>query len=267
MFGKFLVVAVVSLAALSGVAATNIGDASAPTRADAGANAAGPLRVQALGANDAAYNFYFTRGAYTGGRGRSWSTDAPTSDRWIASVINRLTFVDASPDQNFVALDDPDLHRFPFLYILEMGSMQLPPAEVEGLRNYLLKGGFLMVDDFWGSYEWDNWEWEIRQVLPEYDIVEIPLTHEIFSSMYLVDEIVQVPSIGNARRGFTSEGDGIVPHVRGIFDEKGRLMVVMNWNTDLGDAWEWAEAPDYPLVYSTYAYQVAANTFVYALTH
>jgi hypothetical protein len=213
-----------------------------------------------------AHSFYFTRGVYSGW-GRSWATDAPAADRWIASVIRRLTFIDISPAENFVPLDDPDLGRFPFVYVLEVGRMGLTKGEAEGLRDYLLRGGFLMVDDFWGSSEWSIWEEEIRLVLPEYDIVEIPLTHEIFSTMYQVDEIVQVPSINGARSGITSQRDGIVPHVRGIFDEAGRLMVVINWNTDIGDAWEWAEAPYYPLQYSTYAYQVAANTLTYALTH
>ena len=213
-----------------------------------------------------AYNFYFTRGAYSS-YGRSWATDAPQADRWIASVIPRLTMIDVSPDENFVALDDPNLRRYPFLYILEVGGMRLSPAEAEGLRSYLLHGGFVMVDDFWGTYEWSNWEREIMRVLPEYEIVDIPLTHPIFSTIYAVDEIKQVPSVNNIQQGRTWERDGITPHVRGIFDDDGRLMVVINWNTDIGDAWEWAEAPYYPLVYSTYAYQVAANIFMYSMTH
>ncbi len=212
------------------------------------------------------HSFYFTRGIYSGW-GSSWAIDAPDADRWIAAVTGRLTLIDLPTHENFVALDDPELGRFPFMYILEVGGMRLTDVEVEGLRTYLLKGGFLMVDDFWGTFEWDNWQHEISRVLPEYPIVEIPMSHEIFSTMYLVDEVVQVPSVSGARSGITSQGDGTTPLVRGIFDEDGRLMVVINFNTDLGDAWEWAEAPFYPIRYSTYAYQVAANTFVYALTH
>jgi Domain of unknown function (DUF4159) len=223
-------------------------------------------RARAVAAEDLIHNFYFTRGMYTGSR-RSWSTDAPQADRWIASVIRRLTLIDVAPLENFVALDDPELRRFPFLYILEVGGMRLTQGEAEGLRNYLLRGGFVMVDDFWGTYEWQNWEAEISQVLPEYQIVDVPLDHEIFSTMYAVDEVVQVPSVSNAQRGVTYERDGYIPHVRGIFDEEGRLMMVINWNTDIGDAWEWAEASYYPLPYSTYAYQVAANIFMYAMTH
>ncbi|MEX2572516.1 MAG: DUF4159 domain-containing protein [Gemmatimonadota bacterium] len=222
--------------------------------------------ARGLAEEDLVHSFYFTRGMFSGSR-RSWSTDAPQADRWIASVIRRLTLTDVSPRENYVALDDPDLRRFPFLYILEVGGMRLRESEAEGLRDYLLRGGFVMVDDFWGTWEWANWEQEIRRVLPEHEIVDIPLDHPIFSTMYLVDEIVQVPSINNARRGRTSQNGGTVPYVRGIFDEDGRLMVVINFNTDIGDAWEWAEDARYPLQYSTYAYQVAANTFLYAMTH
>ena len=251
--------------ALLGAVAAAEGWAAAQFPGDffGGPRQGGPAR--ALPA-DGSHNFYFTRGIYTGGR--NWATDAPEADRWIASVVDRLTLVDISRSENYVALDDPELGRFPFLYILEVGGMRLRQSEVEGLRNYLLKGGFVMVDDFWGSYEWMNWEAEIGRVLPEYDIVDIPLTHPIFSTVYAIEEVVQVPVVDRGCRGGpTYERDGVVPYVRGIFDEHGRLMVVINWNTDLGDAWEWAESACYPLFYSTYAYQVATNTFMYSLTH
>ena len=146
--------------------------------------------------------------------------------------------------------------------------MYMTEAEVKGLRDYLLAGGFLMIDDFWGSWEWANFETEIRRVLPEYQIVEVPLDHPIFNTVYNIKEIVQVPNIGNAQPGRrTWEQDGVVPHVRGIFDEDGRLMVIINWNTDIGDAWEWAESPYYPLRYSTYAIEITVNIIVYAMSH
>jgi hypothetical protein len=217
------------------------------------------------------HSFYFTRLAYGGGgnfRGSRWSVDYPQADLWIINVLDRLTGIDVSPNYNVVQLDDPELRRFPFIYALEVGSMGLSPVEIQGLRDYLLAGGFLMIDDFWGSWEWENFEYEIRQVLPEYEIVELPLDHEIFSSYYQVDEIVQVPAIGNGvTYGSTHEQDGYVPRCLGIFDDEGRLMVVINWNTDLGDAWEHAENPIYPLHFSTYAYQMAANFIIYAMTH
>ena len=146
--------------------------------------------------------------------------------------------------------------------------MQLTPPEVEGLRDYLMAGGFLFVDDFWGTYQWQNFEWEIHKVLPGYEIVELSLDHPLFSNFYVIEEILQVPNIRNGRMGYgTSEQDGYVPHVRAIFDDDGRLLVLINWNTDLGDAWEWAESPYYPLIYSNFAYQMGVNAIIYAMSH
>jgi hypothetical protein len=146
--------------------------------------------------------------------------------------------------------------------------MNLTIEEIHGLRDYLNAGGFLIVDDFWGSYEWAQFEYNISQVLPGRPIVDLPLDHPLFSAYYDIDEIKQVPARGRGIRGRpTWEADGITPYVRGIFDDDGRLMVVINWNTDLGDAWEWAEDPMYPLEYSTYAYEMGANMIVYAMSH
>jgi hypothetical protein len=218
-----------------------------------------------------AREFFFTRAIYRGGgyRGAPWRTDFPKADRQFLTILDRLVdLLDAYEMENAVRLDDPDIRKYPFLYALEVGYMYLSEPEVKGLRDYLLAGGFLMIDDFWGSWEWANFETEIRRVLPEYQIVEVPLDHPVFNTVYNIKEIVQVPNLGNAQRGGrTWEQDGVVPHVRGIFDEDGRLMVIINWNTDIGDAWEWAEHPYYPLRYSTYAIEITVNTIVYAMSH
>ncbi len=214
--------------------------------------------------------FFFTRAIYSGGRGwrgGSWATDYPKADRQFLAIIDRLVDLDAYERENAVQLDDPNIRRFPFLYALEVGYMYMTEPEAKGLRDYLLAGGFLMIDDFWGSGEWANFEAEIKRVLPEYPIVEVPLDHPLFNTFYDIDEILQVPNIRRAQGGPTWQRDGITPHVRGIFDEDGRLMVVINWNTDIGDAWEWAEHPYYPLRYSTYAIQITVNTIVYAMSH
>lgn len=229
-----------------------------------------PARADATGPHNA---FVFTRAIYSGGRGfrgfrrGSWATDYPKSDLQFLTVLRRLVDIDAYEGENAMRLDDPGIRRYPFLYMLEVGYMRMTAEEVNGLRDYLLAGGFLMVDDFWGTAQWLNFEAEMQRVLPEYPIVEIPLDHPLFSTVYHMDEVVQVPNVNNARWGQTWEQDGFVPHVRGIFDEKGRLMVAINWNTDLGDAWEWAEQPDYPVRYSTYAFQVGVNTIIYAMSH
>lgn len=217
--------------------------------------------------------FHFTRGVYSSGlngfgRSRSWATDFPKADRQFLYLIQRtLALLNPDEDENPRLLDDPELRRFPWLYLVEVGAMSLSPSEVEGLRDYLEAGGFLVVDDFWGSWEWANFEEEMRKVFPIRPIVDIPIEHEIFRSFYNIEEILQVPSISNAVRGRTSEQDGTVPHVRGILDDNGRIMAVINWNTDLGDAWEWAESPDYPFEYSSFAYKLGVNYIIYSMTH
>jgi hypothetical protein len=219
--------------------------------------------------------FYFSRVQYTGygrgyrrGRG-SWATDYPKADQIFLSFIDRLlSNLDAYEHEHVVRLNEPELRRFPFLYALEVGRMALTEPEIVGLRDYLLAGGFLVIDDFWGSRQWANWEYEIQSVLPGYEIVDLSLDHPIFTAFYEIDEILQVPNVRNGVRGGpTHQSDGYVPMVKGIHDENGRLMVVINWNTDLGDAWEWADNPYYPLKYSTYAYEMGVNFIVYAMSH
>jgi hypothetical protein len=114
----------------------------------------------------------------------------------------------------------------------------------------------------------------MMRILPNAQIVELPPDHDVFSIFYTIEEVIQVPNIGNGEAialgipgAVTYQQDGYVPHVRGIFDEDGRLMVIINWNTDLGDAWEWAEQPTYPLEFSTFAFEMGVNMILYAMTH
>lgn len=225
------------------------------------------------------HEFYFTRAIYGdrrsmrgfgwGRRGRgSWSTDFPKADRQFMVMVDHLVNMDLFPCANAVRLDDPMIRRFPYIYALEVGGMGLSDAEVTGLRDYLYAGGFLVIDDFWGTYEWENFEREIRRVLPGRQIVEIPMDHPVFHTFYDIDDILQVPNQGQGRAGGpTHERDGYVPHVLGIFDDHDRLMVIINWNTDLGDAWEWAEDPYYPLKFSRFAAEMGINMIVYAMSH
>ena len=214
------------------------------------------------------HDFYFTRAAYSSYGWRGWHVDYPKADRQFLIGLRRLTNLDSYDGENGVLLTDPDLGRYPFLYAVEVGYMAMTDAEVRALRRYLLSGGFLVVDDFWGTDEWWNFAREMGRVLPGRRIEDVPLDHPVFGSFYEVDEIVQVPNVGQGMRGGpTWERDGYVPVVKGIFDDERRLMVLANWNTDLGDAWEWAENPYYPLRYSTYAYEMGVNFIIYAMTH
>ena len=218
------------------------------------------------------HNFYFARAEYTGDgvfpHWKDWETDFPKADHQFLSVLKRLATLDAYEQGVPVRLDDPDLRQFPYLYAVEVGHMNLTASEAAELRAYLLAGGFLVVDDFWGSEEWESFARQMTKVFPDREIRDVPHSHPLFHSYYDIDEVVQVPNMGQAVAGGpTYESDGYTPVVRGIFDDKGRLMVAINWNTDLGDGWEWAELPTYPLKYSTYAVQIGVNTIVYALSH
>lgn len=218
------------------------------------------------------HEFTFARAAYSG-RGRnwgwaSWATDYPKADRQFLIGVKRLTRIDAKSGEHPVRLDDPELLRYPFLYAVEVGRMALDEPEVAGLRRYLAAGGFLLVDDFWGSREWAVFEDQIRRVLPGRPIVDLPLDHPVFHTVYDIKELLQVPNVRNGMMGGPySERDGFEPFCRGIVDERGRLVVMIVWNSDLGDAWEWAENPYYPLDRSTFAYQLGINAIVYAMTH
>jgi hypothetical protein len=232
--------------------------------------------------NPAFHEFYFTRaiysdwrmgGGYLGDSGPSWSIDYPKGDEQFITVIQRLLKLDACEWENPVDLADPDIRRFPFIYTLEVGFMALQPAERKGLHDYLMAGGFLVIDDFWGSEEWRNFEREISLVLPDAVIKDVPKDHLIWRIFYDIDELMQVPNVRNGQdvaSGYpgavTYEKDGYQPQIKGIFDNKGRLMVVINWNTDLGDAWEHAELPSYPLKFSTFACQLGMNMILYGMT-
>jgi hypothetical protein len=240
-------------------------------------------------APDRFYEFYFTRAIYNDGyssggffgrgrsRGGSWATDFPKADCQFITVVKRLAGLDMYGDSWAIHLDDSRIRSYPFLYALEVGrngGWSLTEAELQGLRDYLAAGGFLVIDDFWGTQQWFAFEQEMRRILPEREIVDIPLDHEVFSIFYTIDEVLQVPNISNGQAialgypgAVTYQADGYVPHVRGILDDDGRLMVLINWNTDLGDAWEWAEQPTYPLEFSTFAFQMGVNMILYAMTH
>ena len=220
---------------------------------------------------DSASEFTFVRSIFSdlGGWGyyKSPWTDWPKADRQFILGLERLTNIRVAKQERTIELIDPEIFRYPFIYAVEVGHMSLTDDEVLALREYLQRGGFMFCDDFWGSWEWQNFEQNIRRVFPQSPMVEIPRDHALFHCYYDIPEVLQVPNVGNAVSGITHEQDGYVPHCRGISDDTGRLMIVINWNTDIGDAWEWADLPGYPAKYSTYAYQIGINSIVYAMSH
>ncbi len=200
--------------------------------------------------------------------GTSWTQDYPRADRHFAQAVRRLTRIDARSVEQPVNLDDgDDVFNWPWLCAGEMGDWKLTDAQAAKLREYLLRGGFLMLDDFWGTPEWDRFQESMRRVFPDRPIVEIEDGNAIFHSVYDLDERYQIPGTWAIRRGTTYRNDGSVPHWRGILDDQGRVMVAMAFNSDVGDSWEWADDPHYPEKYSELGIRLGVNFVVYSMTH
>jgi Domain of unknown function (DUF4159) len=215
--------------------------------------------------------FVFVRLIYNGripGYIKNWYTDYPDGDKHLVWALRRLTQLDVAEHERAIAINDPELFRYPFVYTSEPGQMVLTPDDAKIMREYLERGGFWMLDDFWGSFEWSNMAAEMKKVLPDAEIQDIPLSHPLFHQFFDVDRLKQVPSLAYLYNGgITWEQDGFAPQCKGIWDKNGRLVVVINHNTDLGDAYEHMDVPEYPYEFSSYAYRVAVNTFMYALSH
>ncbi|MBA2115433.1 DUF4159 domain-containing protein [Bremerella alba] len=215
--------------------------------------------------------FRFARVKYTSyGYRDKWATDFPESDLNLPHRLRELTSMEVHPESVIVELTDDDLSNYPFLYIVEPGQMNLTEGEVTGLRNYLQSGGFLMVDDFWGEEEWQTFYHNIKRVFPDREPQELPLEHDIFHLVYDLAEKPMIVSIGTwMRGGGTERHDADEPHYKGIFDDKGRMIVVICHNTDLGDGWEEEGVdPTYFKQYSErFAYPLGINIITYAMTH
>ena len=202
--------------------------------------------------------------------GTSWTQDYPRADRHFAQAIRRLTRISARSVEQPVNLDDEDdVFNWPWLCAGEMGDWKLTDAQSAKLREYLLRGGFLMLDDFWGSEEWDRFNESMRRVFPDRRIVEIDSGDAIFHTIYDLDDRFQVAGWQwrYTRRTYEAGETGKTPHWRAIFDDKGRVMVAICHNMDLGDAWEWSDDPRYPEKWASLAYRIAMNYFIYDLTH
>lgn len=224
------------------------------------------------------YDSYGGRGGRGRGWGRGggrWTTDWPDADLNFSFRLQQLTSLRVNPDPITLRLTDPKLFDYPFIYIVEPGALSFSEEEVVALRRYLLNGGFLMVDDFWGDSQWENFAREFKRVFPDRDPVELPLDHEIFHIVYQLKEKPQIPSIQGAdwENGVTWEpyhdGDTKTVHYKGVFDDKGRMVAFIGHNTDLGDGWEReGDNHEYFRRFSEKAaYPLGINVVVYAMTH
>jgi hypothetical protein len=219
--------------------------------------------------------FHFARMIYSdgysgrgrGGWGGSWTVDYPEAEYHFLKGVSRLTVVDTGEQSRMLRLTDDTLFDYPWLYAVEVGRWYLDDAEAARLREYLLRGGFLMVDDFHGSYQWEGFMDSMKRVFPDRPVVEIADTDEVLHVLYDLDQRIQIPGIRPLMFRQTYEEDGVTPHWRGVYDDAGRLMVAINHNMDLGDAWEHADDPRYPHPMTALAYRFAVNYVVYAMTH
>ncbi|MDX2154847.1 MAG: DUF4159 domain-containing protein [Bryobacteraceae bacterium] len=200
------------------------------------------------------------------GRG-AWTTDYPKADRQFVQGLRRLSRVHTRSVEHVVDLDSDDIFNYPWIYAVEVGHWSLDDAQAAKLREYLLRGGFLMTDDFHGTLEWQVFMASMSRVFPDRPIVDLPNGDAAFHVLYDLDERFQVPGIQYFYTSRIWERDGVDPQWKGIYDDKGRLMVAICHNMDLGDAWEHADHPQYPEKYASLAYRVAINYIIYSMTH
>jgi len=209
------------------------------------------------------------RGAGDWRAGRSsWTTDYTAADRHVAVALRRLTRIHVRSVEQPVNLDDgDDVFNYPWLYAVEVGHWQLTDSQVKQMRDFLDRGGFFMCDDFHGTEEWAVFLETMQRVFPDREIVDIPDKDAIFHTIYDLDGRYQVPGAQYLRSGRTYEYDGYNATWRGIYDGKGRLVVAICHNMDLGDAWEYADDPQYDEKFAALAFRIVSNYVVYSMSH
>ena len=223
--------------------------------------------------------FTFARIRYSssgrGWRGGGWATDYRDADLNLSFRLNQMTALKVDPEGIVIELTDPNLADYPFIYLIEPGSLYLSDLEIAGLRQYLSNGGFLMVDDFWGEDEWEGFYDYFSQVFPGKELVELDVTHPIFNTPFPLKRKPQIPNVQTGtesvwfNNGITWERDDAqVPHYRALFDDNGRMMAIICHNTDLGDGWEEeATSPEYFREFSEKsAYPLGINIIFFAMT-
>jgi hypothetical protein len=200
--------------------------------------------------------------------GDPWAIDGPAAEQNLSRRLRTATAIEVQ-DPIVLTLEDPKLWEQAWIYMVEPGNLRLKDTEVGILREFLLRGGTLTFDDFHGPYEWDNMVKEMKRVFPDRAPVDLEPPHPIFSVFYNLAGYPQVPGLGSFFAGRTWEKGGFVPRLRAILDDVGRPMVLINWNTDMGDGVEWSNAEEYPgyLKHTADAYRMFINEIIYSLTH
>lgn len=205
------------------------------------------------------------RDGYWWGRSR-WGVDANKSDRQFLQGLRRLTRVHARSVEQIVDVDSDDMFDWPWLYAVGVGDWVFTPSQAARLREFFARGGFLMVDDFHNEREWAGFMEGIKLVLPAGRVIELEKDAPIFHTVFDLSERIRVPGL-NVVHGSQIERGGVTPHWRAIVDDRDRVVVAICFNQDLGDAWEWADLPEYPERYAAMAYKIGVNYVIYAMTH
>jgi len=195
-----------------------------------------------------------------------WTQDYPRADRSFANAVRRLTRLEARTVEQSVNLDDgDDVYNWPWLYAVQVGEWGLTEAQAKKLRDYLLRGGFFMADDCHGSEEQAYFEKTMKMVFPDRVLVDIPDNDPIFHTFFDLDDRYQIPGAAHLATGH--KNNGYVAHWKGIYDDKGRIMVAFSLNSDIGDSWEFLDDPRYPARFSTLGVKIGVNYVIYAMTH
>ncbi len=197
-----------------------------------------------------------------------WEVDAPVAEQNLSRRMARVTSLQVN-EPIVLELSDEAIWEHPWIYIVEPANLMLSDAEVETLREFLLRGGTATFDDFHGPQEWELFERQMARVFPDREIVELPADHPVFSCFYQLDEYPQIAGLGSFFNNVTWEKGGFEAQLHGILDDDGRVMALVNFNTDMGDGWEWSNAEQYPgyIRYTAQSYRMFINEIVYALTH
>jgi hypothetical protein len=191
------------------------------------------------------------------GQGPPWSHDYPKSEEHFMKIMSEVTKLDVNPEGHIVSFDNNEVFKFPIAYLCEVGFLDLSEGEVRNMNQYLLRGGFLIVDDFRGERDLDNFKAQMKLVFPDRALEELPRTHAIFNCFYDISGLFPPPPYSQ----------NLIPQYFGISDDHGRLMMVVDYNNDISEYWEWSDNPLMPIELTNEAYKYGVNYVMYALTH
>jgi hypothetical protein len=207
---------------------------------------------------------YASYWSHLGDGGFPWSHDWPGAGRHLNKIISELSKLDIHLDVNepIYGFTDPDLYKYPMAYLCEMGFMNLSDQEIAGMREYCLRGGFILADDFRNQREWAVFEMHVKKAFPEFQLKKLDISHPVFNCFFSIKTLdIPAPYTTSANYGSVS------PEFWGVEDDKGRLLMVINYNNDISDFWQWSDDPFAPIEQTNEAYKFGVNYVMYALTH